>query len=498
MADERRPRAGGPAARLATLSAVLLIGAALRIAPLTDNRLHPDEALFATLARLIVDGSDPLLAGTPLLVDKPPLFYYTLAAGVSLGWGSELTARLPGLFAGVISIALTARLAHLLWRSDLAALTAALFAALSPFAILFSPTAFADPLLIAWWLAALTAAADRRPLWAGVLCACAMLTKQNALFLLPLVPAVGLVQTAGSRRPLAWLGAFGAGLALPLAAAPIWEAARGGAASVWLAGVDANNPGRLARSGEVLPRAAAWIGWLRYVPGGVLAGAVTAALAAAGLIGGRNPAHLREDAAVHVIAAFGLAYLALHWLVAFPLFDRYLLPIVWGAALLVGRGADRLAHRPGLAGRSIAGVALAGLVALSMALPAYRAAQSAYPIGGDHGAYDGIDEVAAYLSARPEGTVVYTGSLGWTLGYYLYDAYLYLSPIAAPGPLARDLQANGGDGSQRYLVLPGDEDPAPLLEAVRAAGYQADVALETRSRSGALTFTVYHVIAGGH
>ncbi|GAB4478584.1 MAG: hypothetical protein Kow00124_23180 [Anaerolineae bacterium] len=497
MPEERRPHAGVPAARLAALSVVLLVGAALRVAPLTDNRFHPDEALFTTLARLIADGSDPLLASTSLLVDKPPLFYYTLAAGVSLSWGSEVTARLPGLFAGVISIALTARLARLLWRSNLAALAASLFAALSPFAILFSPTAFADPLLIVWWLAALTAAAGRRPLWAGVFSACALLTKQNALFLLPLVPAVGLVQAAGSVQPLAWIGPFGVGLALPLVAAPIWDVARGEAVSFWLAGINANNPGRLARSTEVWPRAAAWIGWLRYVPGGVLAGAVAAALTAVGLIGRRDPTPAREEAAAHLIAAFGLAYLALHWLVAFPLFDRYLLPVAWIAALLVGHGTDRLAARASEAGRPAAGAALAALIALPMALPAYRAAQSAYPVGGDHGAYDGIDEVAAYLKARPEGTVVYTGPLGWTLGCYLYDAYLYLSPIAAPGPLMRDLQAHGGDGSQRYLVLPADESPIPLIEAVQAAGYQAEVALETRSRAGVHTFTVYRVAAGG-
>ncbi|MGF1507339.1 MAG: hypothetical protein ACFB51_19765, partial [Anaerolineae bacterium] len=85
------------------LAAVLLmIGAALRVPLLQAGRFHPDEALFATLARLIVQGIDPWLVETSLLVDKPPLFFYALAAGVSLEWGRELPARLPGFFAGMV------------------------------------------------------------------------------------------------------------------------------------------------------------------------------------------------------------------------------------------------------------------------------------------------------------------------------------------------------------------------------------------------------------
>src|SRR5687768_11838567 len=115
------------------MALIVLIGAALRIAPLTDNRLHPDEALFGTLARLIISGKDPILAQTTLLVDKPPLFYYTLAGGISISWASELTLRLPGLFASIVSIALVLRLARLLWRSEMAAVIAAVICALSPF-----------------------------------------------------------------------------------------------------------------------------------------------------------------------------------------------------------------------------------------------------------------------------------------------------------------------------------------------------------------------------
>ena len=133
---------------LALITGILLLGAALRIAPLTDNRMHPDEALFATLGRLIITGQDPWLNQTHLLVDKPPLFYYTTAAGIAVLWTDEMSARLPNLFASIIAIALTYRVARSLWQQQRSAIVSTVLIAVSPFGVAFSPTVFADPQLM--------------------------------------------------------------------------------------------------------------------------------------------------------------------------------------------------------------------------------------------------------------------------------------------------------------------------------------------------------------
>jgi 4-amino-4-deoxy-L-arabinose transferase-like glycosyltransferase len=491
--------------RMVCLGAVLLAGAALRIALLGEFRFHPDEALFATLARLIVTGEDPLLGKTDLLVDKPPLFYYLLALGVSLEWGSELTARLPGLFAGVISIALTARLGWHLWRSDLAAIVAAGFVAFSPFAVGLSPTAFADPLMLAWVLGALVVVTgDPSPdvRWgvAGLLLGLASITKQSGALFVPLAVGLGMTAAVDARtspRDIArWLVRLSAGLGVVLAAAFLWDLVRGAEVNVWSAGVAANNPHRLARSAEVWLRAAGWLRWARYVTalppldaaltllvGVTLSTAVLSRRMARGALG------------AVLIAAWVIAYAALIWLVAFPLLDRYLLPLVPTLGLLLGwslaamgQGRWRLPS-----GRST--VASLGLLVIAVMLPqAVRASRGAYPVGGDRGAYDGIDEVAAALRDLPAGSVVYYDSLGWPLAYYLYDALIYRAPVGSPAALAADLRTFGDTGDERVLVLPCAESHAEMLAAVRSTGGDVEVLLTTANRYGECTFTVYRLV----
>ncbi len=81
----------------------------LRLGPLWVNRFHSDEALYATWALQIATWHDPLLAGaTP---DKPPLLFYTQAVAFLVLGHVEVAARLAGLIAGVVSVALVWRLA---------------------------------------------------------------------------------------------------------------------------------------------------------------------------------------------------------------------------------------------------------------------------------------------------------------------------------------------------------------------------------------------------
>ena len=484
-----------------SLLVLLLAGAVPRLVLLTDNRLHPDEALFASLARLIASGVDPLLAHTTLLVDKPPLFYYTLAAGVSIAWGSELTARLPGLFASLIGLALVARLAWQLWRST------ALIYAFSPFPILFSPTTFADPLLVMWVLAALVAVTSGwglRSRWgaAGLLLGLAAATKQSGLYFVPLVVALGIVRSTDARTRwrdvVGWLWPFAAGLGMILMLISGWNVLRRPAPGFWLAGVAANNPGRLARSSEVWPRALGWLGWLGYVGGSPSANAALAALVAMLL-----PLELllrprtREAACSCVLLAYALGYAAIHWLVAFPLIDRYVLPLAFMLALLAGCALSLLASaaasrfRLGMGRLAlVTGLALGAL----FVSPVRRAVQSALPVGGDHGAYDGIGQVARLLRTLPEGSIVYYDSLGWSLTYYLFDAPIFLAPFDSPAALAADLQVFGGGGERRMIVLPGWHSHAEILDAVAQAGFRSKIALETFNRHDERSLVVYELI----
>jgi 4-amino-4-deoxy-L-arabinose transferase-like glycosyltransferase len=480
------------------MAGLLLVGAAVRIQPLADNRFHPDEALFATFARLIASGRDLLLASR--LLDKPPLTFYLGAASAWLIGPGELAARLPNLLAGVLTLTLTCRLALRLtgnWPSALASLT---FVALSPLAILFAPTAFTDPQMTLWLLAGLVAVSEGSWGWGGLASGLALASKQNALLFVPLVIVLGLVwnirQGRTTRRDvLGWGWRF----ALPLAAVGLglaaWDAARGVQTGFWSAGISANNPGRLIRAGEVWPRAERWLFWMGYLTASRPLDALLGLAIGGSLIHDLIRPGRRALARI-VVAAYLLAYLAACWLIAFNVYDRYLLPLVPLIAILAGRalvGVGRWLAARFSALRRVGPYLATGLMVLLLAGPALTAARSGYPVGGDHGIYDGIEQVAAYLRAQPAGTVVYDHWLSWSLGYYLFDDDVYVSWFVGPDALADDLTAFGGE-SPRYLVVPGGVSATEVADAIQSAGFRAETALETYNRFGARSFIVLRIV----
>jgi len=469
--------------RLWYLTLILLAGAAFRIVLLADNRFHPDEALFATLSHLIVTGEDPLLSQTTLLVDKPPLFYYVLAAGLGVRWLLELSARLPGLFFSLISLALLARFSWSLWRSSTASVTAVAFYAVSPFAILFSPTAFADPQMVMWWLAALVALTSHRWWWVGIFAGCSLATKQNAAFLMPLVPMIGLLTVQKNmkfRGMVERISRVAGGLLLIIALMLLWENLRGPELNYWQSGVRYNNPGRLLRSDELWPHLWQWGFWLKYIAGNVVASGVTLAVILGGSFQWRN------DHPALVIAIFAGGYFLFHWLVAFPILDRYMLPLVPLIALLVGRTITSMRWE-----RLPQGVP--ALLLFAAMLPGFwLAVNSRIPVGGDKGAWDGIDAVAVHLREElPLGSVVYYQSAGWPLAYYLFDAYIFQKGYGNPAALQDDLAAFSDDQTQRVVVLYSGESKTEVLYAVEQAGYTARLEYSTVNRFREPSFTVY-------
>ncbi|MGA9351207.1 MAG: glycosyltransferase family 39 protein [Anaerolineae bacterium] len=169
------------------LALLIVVGAALRLAPIGANRFHEDEALYSFWALQIATGRDPILNHSP--VDKPPLFIYTLALCFKLFGPSEVFARLPSEVGSVASIGL---LYYLAWRlyGRSVAMVAAILMAFSPFNILFAPTAFTDPLMVGWVLAALCLAAKGHLGWSGLMLGLAAATKQQGLLFVPLAVVI--------------------------------------------------------------------------------------------------------------------------------------------------------------------------------------------------------------------------------------------------------------------------------------------------------------------
>lgn len=496
---------------------LVVLGWGLRLSPMVVNRFHPDEALYGYWGLLIGRGQDPWLAGVP--VDKPPLLPYLVAGAQMLFGSSEFAVRLVGLAAGLLMIPLVARLTRSLYGNRRALVVAAASVTLSPFAILFSATGFTDPLMVALGLATCVTAIHGRSGWAGLLAGLTVAAKQTGVAWLPLALAflfIGGRSSLATRRPrtsghsyrsfMLNLWPFLVGFSLAIGLVLIWDMVRvaRGASGFWHAGVTDFGGLRLIWPRELLGRLRGWTELAGYIfVSPVINGVLVAGTA---LFVGNDIAHHRYERgslADLFLVAFVLIYFLIHWLWAFPVWDRYLLPLVPVLAILLGRILCFLGPHFRSAfercicnsvGRRWAWVVVYMALLVGPSLVAFKAARSGYPVGTDHGAYDGIEDVSAFLSGLPEGTVVYQHWLGWHYAYYLFDAPVYVAYWLTPAWLAQDVRAFGA-AEPRYVTFPSWESSARVERELAGVGYGLKRVLTTDRRDGTSSFTLYRVKA---
>jgi 4-amino-4-deoxy-L-arabinose transferase-like glycosyltransferase len=501
--------------RLLLVAAALLAATQLRAAHMLENRFHQDEALYATFARFIASGPGRGLLLSHMLVDKPPLAFYINGLSVAIFGGSEFALRLPTLLASILSVALVYAIGRRLFGAP-AGLAAAWVMALSPFAILFSITIFVDPLLTTSVLLAILLLVRGRPGWAALALALAWGTKQTALLFVPLALLLGLFSLARPLRPRlaanfllrAMLPAL-AGIALVTILLFAWDIRRGAPISLFEQGYNDNTTSRLASLAELRPRADVLLKFLHYFAGNDLISVLfLVGLAALIVYDARRRSRAGWVSALLVIYIAG--YMATYWLVSLNLFDRYFLPIVPLCALLAGRLLDA-ASRGIAAGlgwlsqraqldlvRARQRAWLLARVAVPLALlvvvtPATAAVNYDFsPIGGDHGAYDGVDDAARYIRTLPHNVVLYDHWLSWEFDYYLFGQPVRTFYYPDGQALTRDLTLHG-HRSPRYLVVPSWARDLNPRAAAQLAGYSLRRVHQSFRRDGLVSFTIYQL-----
>lgn len=503
--------------------------------PLAGNRFHHDEAVYSTWALDIASGRDIMVSGSP--VDKPPLFFYLQALSFLLFGATETAARLPSLAAHVVSTLLMYRLGRRLYGRG-AGLLATLLWAASPFAILFAATALTDALMVMFVLAACLAALARRPGWAGVALGLAVITKPQGIFFLPLIAGLGWYNTSATWKR------FVLGLAWMVCLALIWDVARGRRPGAWEQSV-------LSYGGLHVPweamgqRLSGFVGWLYYATASpvlntVLIVGVAGLLLGDGIVGWlcrRRPngidAWLRRawcpdisvadqgaqaagDAIRYdlLLSGFLILFLVGHALIGFQVWDRYMLGAVPLLLLLLARVlmlpwnavqaarpaqmSEEVAVPAAPPVRRVAITALSAayvvgvLVLLSGTLPAMRdAAASRFPIGGDHGAYDGLEQIVAYFKTVPADTTFYHRWLGPHWRFYLWGSPYDFRMWRSPEDLAA--QASARPGARRYIVFPSWRSATEARLALRQRGLMLREVLRTFRRDGSVSFIVYRI-----
>ena len=475
--------------RIALLT-LIVAGASVRVTGLFANTFHADEALFASWARLISVWSDPLLSAQA--VDKPPLLFYLQALLFPLFGAEDWVARLPGWIASLLLIPLSARLAMSLYRSEVVAVSTAVFVTLSPLLIQFSPTAFIDPLLATLLVGALWAAAAQSARRAapphrqkkrsyaaatvsGILFGLALASKYQALLFFPLIMALALI--GHWRRSQLWRWVLG--FIAVVGSVLIWDIARSGGFSLWSVQMSSYGGLRLAWSWELWPRLVDWVqqwGYLLHAQPTGFASALVLLPVLVSLIGLQGKGQLLDRA----IAVFLVAYFALHWLVAIPVWERYVVPTVPLVGLLLARWLVRLVSL--WAGRVTDSVSAKGelqslywLVPLFLFLlqgsSAVMAREGRLPVGGRPSADGSAAELATSLDDAPYGTVLYDHWFSWQWRYHLLDSRVYVSWFPDPVALVEDLTVFGREGPGRFVAVPDGPESLPVLRALREARY---------------------------
>jgi 4-amino-4-deoxy-L-arabinose transferase-like glycosyltransferase len=502
---------------------LLLIGAAFRFHALAqDFRFHPDEALFSTFARSAAVNGDWLLHG-PL--DKTPLTIYASALSMlvfgvrSMDNGvltldirtGEFVARLPGTLASIMLVAVVYRLARDLYCKGESAIRlytynlvpniAMLLMALSPFAIAFSAGVFTDGLMLLWLALALMMMARGRWGWSGVFLALGFASKQQALLFVPLLVAVGwaLDKDTIDRVPtLRKYLSFALSVIITFTLLVAWDVARAQPGGIWGLAAANNNPDRLIRANEILPRLTKWFAFAQTFVG---PGWLTGLLALVG-IGGLTASIIhqprRRATLIDVILlTYGLGYGLLHWLIALNTYDRYLLPVLPLVILLIARGLEkarnfiqryRAAEQQRKFGYHFASLILCVSVLGVLGFAALAASEGRIELGDDRSEYRGIDQLTDFLNSRALGAIVYDRWLGWELGYYM-GAWSDKRRVYYPTPdsLVSDALLQT-EAAPRYFPAPAGQPIRPWLNALNEAGFTVHLVYDQQQ------FVVYEII----
>jgi hypothetical protein len=355
--------------------------------------------------------------------------------------------------------------------------------------------------------------------------------------------AVDAVRSArlSARKALLSLGALAGGLALVVAPVLYWDSLRWAVApSPWDLGTVNVGGVTLLPPAEWAERSAAWgrLSWY-LLSSPLLWVAYAALLIAAVVLTLRRSAGRSGLRAAAVLGAWAGGFLLLHVVSSVQVWDRYLLPLViplallggWGASVLWAAGGCReagstmptekrprdscgsklppgpwdggnlkpggqVATAPGAApvlqrlGRLLGAAApiILGVALLfAAAAPAVQAAGGGLPLGGDHGAYGGLDEALAAVNVP--GALLFHRELGWQARFALFDSLgsgevelrYYPSSVYLADSAAKSAH------KQRYVIVP-DWSPLPDLPLQLAVrGLRAEVVL----RAG--HFAVYRI-----
>jgi hypothetical protein len=333
-------------------------------------------------------------------------------------------------------------------------------------------------MLVALVMAGCLAAVYKRAGWAGFCLGLAIATKQQGLFFVPLTMALLMVRVrdqelgARNRRSVVTgntshvsrityhVSRFTIVLLLTLLPAFIWDFTRN-QPSAFLEQSLSNYGGLTAGVAGFGERWLDFVELLQYATDSpilntiFLVGCPLLLIYGAWQMWKTPPTHqvpklpnIRQAQTDWLLFLFSLAFLLLHTLLSFQVWDRYLLGLIPLLALLLARvlllpwsmlKSHWFGIRPDLfpATGLIIGLGLLVLLGLTLTNPVQAAVHAGYPLGSNSNALRGIEQITAYLQGHVgANNTLYHHWLGTHWRFYLWDYPYDLQYWASPRELA--------------------------------------------------------------
>jgi len=198
-----------------------------------------------------------------------------------------------------------------------------------------------------------------------------------------------------------------------------------------------------------------------------------------------------------VLTGFCLCFVGLHTLLSFSIWDRYLLGLVPVVAILLSRvvllpydvflKGERFGRR-----RVIYFSVLGVLLAVTLLQPTQVALTYGFPVGGDHGAFQGIEDVASYFKGNvPAGSIVFHKWLGWHYSFYMFDLpleFYYYPSHEFVLDTAQRLST-----LEKYIVFPSWTNSDELGAFLGSGGWELREMYRTYRPDGSVSFTIYRI-----
>ncbi len=387
------------------------------------HRLHQDECLYSAYAiRMVTHGDISMNGG--LGVDKPPLFFYAIAASFLINGISENAARLPNIIFSLLAVFYLFRLARLIYRDRLTPLLSAFFAAFSVMFTIFSVTAFQDISMTAFMVISFYYLKQGRHFKSGIFYAVSIACKPMTLFLLPLYIAF-IIMEEGPDGAIKQVKNYAKAFAFVFVPLVLWSALLANPRWGMFTFFIKQQPEAMQASNDIAARLGVWI---KY-SGPLLNGYYFLLAAVAGLAAVCAAGFFRKDRTEQKYDLFFLACILFTYFIfsflKFRQYDRYVVVLVPFLSLALARTISfGVSFFKDNRYKYIA----AGLAVFIYIIPMRGLPDSKLDMGALFSRADGFERVASYVKHNSgQGTqLIYFGhALAWYGYFYLSDEKFY-------------------------------------------------------------------------